>query len=270
MVGRTSLVIAHRLSTILSADQILVIDEGRSVQRGTHETLLAQGGLYRDLYERQFFVAEVNGDSTAPLRLGVFALSSDLCSGVIARDSQANLAPERTGDHTMPWYGSHPYLKEYIKKNNCRKILEIGVYTGENAVSMAEAAIENAALAQEIEYYGFDFFWDSGSDRVGRKLEALGCRYELFEGDTLQTLPHSVASLPKMDLIFIDGGKSFREAMSDWENAERLMHDRTGVYVHNADFPGVRRMLAQVSRDKYQVEILSVPSEGRVALIRRR
>jgi len=58
MVGRTSLVIARRLSTILSADQILVIDHGRVVQRGTHEALLAQGGLYRDLYERQFSVGE--------------------------------------------------------------------------------------------------------------------------------------------------------------------------------------------------------------------
>jgi ATP-binding cassette subfamily B protein len=58
MVGRTSLVIAHRLSTILAADQILVIDRGRLMQRGTHEALLAQGGLYRDLYERQFSVAE--------------------------------------------------------------------------------------------------------------------------------------------------------------------------------------------------------------------
>ncbi|MFN2133929.1 MAG: ABC transporter ATP-binding protein, partial [Anaerolineae bacterium] len=54
MAGRTSLVIAHRLSTILSADQILVIDQGRLVQQGTHEELLEQGGLYRDLYERQF------------------------------------------------------------------------------------------------------------------------------------------------------------------------------------------------------------------------
>ncbi len=56
MQGRTSLVIAHRLSTMLSADQILVIDKGRLVERGTHESLLAQGGLYRDLYERQFRV----------------------------------------------------------------------------------------------------------------------------------------------------------------------------------------------------------------------
>jgi ATP-binding cassette subfamily B protein len=58
MAGRTSLVIAHRLSTVLSADQILVVDGGRLVQRGRHEALLAQGGLYRDLYERHFAVAD--------------------------------------------------------------------------------------------------------------------------------------------------------------------------------------------------------------------
>ncbi len=54
MSHRTSLVIAHRLSTIRHADQILVIDAGRIVQRGTHENLMLEGGLYRDLYETQF------------------------------------------------------------------------------------------------------------------------------------------------------------------------------------------------------------------------
>ena len=54
MAGRTSIVIAHRLSTILAADQILVMDRGRFVERGTHTELLALNGLYASLYETQF------------------------------------------------------------------------------------------------------------------------------------------------------------------------------------------------------------------------
>ena len=52
--GRTSLVIAHRLSTVRGADEILVVDAGRIVERGTHTELLAAGGLYSDLYRTQF------------------------------------------------------------------------------------------------------------------------------------------------------------------------------------------------------------------------
>jgi ATP-binding cassette subfamily B protein len=60
MSSRTSLVIAHRLSTIRNADQILVVENGTIVQRGSHAQLLAEGGVYRVLYETQFADQEDN------------------------------------------------------------------------------------------------------------------------------------------------------------------------------------------------------------------
>ena len=54
MKGRTSFVVAHRLSTIRSADTILVMNQGRIIERGNHETLMAQNGFYTKLYNSQF------------------------------------------------------------------------------------------------------------------------------------------------------------------------------------------------------------------------
>jgi ATP-binding cassette subfamily B protein len=68
LTGRTALVIAHRLSTVRDADQILVIDDGRVVERGTHEQLVEAHGLYAELYHTQFAVT----DSPKP-----FATASD-------------------------------------------------------------------------------------------------------------------------------------------------------------------------------------------------
>jgi ATP-binding cassette, subfamily B, heavy metal transporter len=73
--GRTTLVIAHRLSTIVGADMILVLDDGMIVERGTHQELLAQGGLYASMWNRQReaekareLLAEVGDDDVAPNR----------------------------------------------------------------------------------------------------------------------------------------------------------------------------------------------------------
>ena len=67
--GRTSFVIAHRLSTVRDANQVLVIEDGRIVERGTHETLLAQQGVYHRLYMSQFRRQEPgdDGDSRLPV-----------------------------------------------------------------------------------------------------------------------------------------------------------------------------------------------------------
>ncbi len=54
MQGRTTLVIAHRLATVLAADRIVVMDEGKVVEEGTHADLVAQGGLYARLAKLQF------------------------------------------------------------------------------------------------------------------------------------------------------------------------------------------------------------------------
>ena len=167
----------------------------------------------------------------------------------------------------MPWYGSHSFLNDYIRKNSCRRLMEIGVLNGENARTMVEAAIKNFP-PEEVEYYGFDFFSDYSPNEVELKLRKLGCKFKLFKGDTVDTLPKAVKTLPKMDLIFIDGGKSYREAKSDWENSMTLMHDGTAVFVHNYYFPGVRKMVDNISRDEYQVKIIHAPFDSDTALIK--
>jgi ATP-binding cassette subfamily B protein len=68
LAGRTSLVIAHRLSTVRDADQLLVIDGGRIVERGTHRELLGAGGLYTLLYQTQFADQEASVERVADAR----------------------------------------------------------------------------------------------------------------------------------------------------------------------------------------------------------
>jgi predicted O-methyltransferase YrrM len=162
--------------------------------------------------------------------------------------------------------GSHSFLNEYILQNSCTKILEIGVLNGDNARTMIEVAAKNVP-PDAVEYYGFDVFTRVSYRRVKQKLEKTGCKVQLFKGDTLTTLPKAVKTLPKMDVIFIDGGKSYREAQSDWDCSKTLMHDKTAVFVHNADFPGVKRMVSAIPKEKYLVKLLQSPNDSDTAFI---
>lgn len=67
LAGRTSIVIAHRLSTVVRADQILVLNDGRIVERGTHAQLIEADGLYADLYRRQFSAAAAENAGIHPV-----------------------------------------------------------------------------------------------------------------------------------------------------------------------------------------------------------
>jgi predicted O-methyltransferase YrrM len=144
--------------------------------------------------------------------------------------------------------------------------MEIGVLNGDNARTMVEAALQNV-VPTDVEYYGFDFFNRSQFNEVRSKLERTGCTFSLYQGDSTTTLPRVLHTLPKMDVIFIDGGKSHAEASSDWDSSQTLMHDRTAVFVHNYEFSGVRRMVDHISREAFHVSMLHPSGDASTARI---
>ena len=166
-------------------------------------------------------------------------------------------------------YGSHSFLNEYISKNKCKKIMEIGVADGENARTMVMVALRDFS-PKEVEYYGFDLFEGNRMDHVKQKLRETECKFKLFKGDSVETLSKLVKILPKIDLIFIDGGHSYATVKSDWENSRSLMHDETAVFFHNYDFSGSKRVVDNISREEYQVKIIHPSSDYDTALVKKK
>lgn len=167
-------------------------------------------------------------------------------------------------------YGPHSFLDEYIFANKCKRIMEIGVADGENTRNMVKVAMRSFS-PEEVEYYGFDLFDDHFRlKQVRQKLKETGCKFTLFKGDSVETLPMVVENLPRMDLIFIDGGHSYETVRSDWENSKSLMYDETAVFFHNYNFSGVKRVVDNISREEYVVKILHPSSDYDTALVKKK
>lgn len=105
MAGRTSIVIAHRISTIKDMDQILVVDGGRITERGTHQSLVALGGLYADMYRRQLLSEELSEDD------GTNGAAEDALTGALdgdEPDEQPGAPTTRNGSATPPTPDASP------------------------------------------------------------------------------------------------------------------------------------------------------------------
>ena len=145
------------------------------------------------------------------------------------------------------------YRKHYkplfktLSEKPCRNIMEIGVFDGTSAVAMIKEAAKKVP-EEEIHFYGFDLFeemtpqlrdeeWSFQTNvvptiaEVKQRLEsATRARITLFKGNSRKTLPEHIDSLPKMDLIYIDGGHTIETTRNDWQYSSKLMKDDTVVY----------------------------------------
>lgn len=168
-------------------------------------------------------------------------------------------------------FGHHKFLNDFIKKEKCKKLMEIGVGNGNNAKSMVETAKKNYPI-NEIEYYGFDTFEDKFRfENVKEKLSKTGCNNELYKGNSEDTLPKKIEWLPKIDIIFIDGGKSYKTTLSDWKYSSKLMHEQTGVFIHNYGmYSGVKKAVNKISEKKFTINILNPPNDCTTAFIRKK
>ncbi|MEC8437702.1 MAG: lipid A export permease/ATP-binding protein MsbA, partial [Pseudomonadota bacterium] len=108
MIGRTTLVIAHRLSTVESADKIVVMDEGRIVEQGTHGELLESQGLYADLYNAQFQDEPEQSEESSSTDIAVPGV------GFSTQVRPGNLLGQSTDALTRAWYSGAVWVKTLL------------------------------------------------------------------------------------------------------------------------------------------------------------
>lgn len=154
-------------------------------------------------------------------------------------------------------------------------IMEIGVWTGERAKKLISTASKTNDISK-VNYYGFDLFetMDDNKfkkelskqppsiDEVKERLSKMGANIHLYKGDTTKILPQVYKSLPKMDLVFIDGGHSLETIKNDWLYSSKLMHEKTVVifddYWSNRVDAGAKAIVDAIDCKEYCVSILPV------------
>jgi predicted O-methyltransferase YrrM len=175
-------------------------------------------------------------------------------------------------------YGGRPnrydQIFQTIENLEAKQLMEIGTYRGKRGLQMIEAALKKHNPS-DISYTGFDLFEPMDEKQyayeiskqplpevaIKERLEKTGARITLIKGNTLQSMPEAVPTLPKMDVIFIDGGHSYETIKNDWEWSEKLMHDKTAVifddyWLNRKD--GSKPIVDAIDRNKFTVEILPI------------
>lgn len=153
--------------------------------------------------------------------------------------------------------------------------MEIGIWKAKTSLKLINIA-KQFHLNKEMEFYGFDLFETfnfqiikgEGSDKViplsieqvYNLLKVTGINIELFKGNTKKVMPEVVSKIPKMDLIFIDGGHSIETIASDWKNCKKLMYNSTVVvfddYWDKNNNRGCKRLIDSLDRKTFKVNIL--------------
>ncbi|MFH0874138.1 MAG: class I SAM-dependent methyltransferase [Candidatus Komeilibacteria bacterium] len=171
----------------------------------------------------------------------------------------------------------YQYLFQTIKRNHATRLMEIGTWNGQRALAMIRLAQK---FSPAVEYYGYDLFEEMNPEvfdkeiskmppskaEVQAKLALTGAKIELYQGFTQKTLPQTVASLPKMDLIFIDGGHSHETVANDWLYAQQAMNEKTVVIFDDywaegckGDMTeGAKLVVDAIDRNKFMVEVLPI------------
>ncbi len=152
-------------------------------------------------------------------------------------------------------------LWDYAETHRCDNVLEIGLGSGRNMRKMLEL------LGDGCDYYCFDNLVCSDGKQTYDRLKNRK-NIHFYIGDTRETIPRYADKLPKMDLIFIDGGHDYDVVKSDWENCKKLMHCKTAVFFHDYDVEGVKRVVDGIS-DGFSVKIIPSRVGSYFALVRR-